>query len=90
MIRASDLIGSEVRTESGDRLGRVHDLRAQAEDGGWLLMGLVVGGGGLRARLVGGTKAEPTREGDLVAWEAVTHIDDGKITVRDVIAPSIS
>jgi sporulation protein YlmC with PRC-barrel domain len=85
MIRASDLLGSEVRTESGDRLGRVHDLRAHQDGGGWVLIGLVVGRGGLRARLgVGGD--EPVREGNVVPWEAVVALDDGRITVRDVIA----
>ena len=44
MMRASDLIGAVVRTEGGERLGRVHDLRAHpSSDGGWLLMGLVTG-----------------------------------------------
>ena len=46
MIRASDLIGCELRTESGKRLGRVHDLRAQAAGDGWVLVGLVVGRAG--------------------------------------------
>lgn len=89
MIRASDLIGCEVRTESGEKLGRVHDLRAHARDGDWVLMGLVIGGGGIRARLGGGVREEPLQGGDLVAWEAITRLEPGTITVRDVIAPSI-
>ena len=88
MIRASDLFGAVVRTESGDKLGRVHDLRAHFAGGGWSLVGLVVGGGGLRERLVAGGGS--TRGGDVVAWEAITRIDDGLIVVRDEIAPTIS
>ena len=43
MIRASDLVGCVARTESGEKLGRVHDLRAHSSDDGWVLMGLVIG-----------------------------------------------
>lgn len=87
MIRASDLIGCEVRTESGERLGRVHELRAHADgDGGWLLMGLIVGRRGMRERLSGGTGEEAVRGGDVLPWEAITRLDDGLVTVRDVVA----
>jgi sporulation protein YlmC with PRC-barrel domain len=90
VIYASDLIGSVVRTESGEKLGRVHDLRAHSDgDGGWLLMGLVVGGGGLRDRFGGGGE-EPVSAGDVVAWEAIARLEDGLVVVRDVVAPSIS
>jgi sporulation protein YlmC with PRC-barrel domain len=90
MIRASDLIGCVVCTESGTKIGRVHDLRAHADrDGGWRLMGLVVSGGGIKARLAGGGE-EPLSAGDVVAWQAVTRLEDGLVTVRDEIAASIS
>jgi len=85
VIRASDLIGCVVRTESGRKLGRVHDLRAHAAGGGWLLMGLVVGSGGMRERLGGGGD-KPLCEGDVMAWEAIVRLDDGLVTVRDEIA----
>ena len=89
MIRASDLVGCVVRTESGTEIGRVHDLRAHFVDGEWLLMGLVVGSGGMKARLSGGGE-EPLSGGDVVAWEAVTRLDDGLIVVRDEIAAAVS
>jgi sporulation protein YlmC with PRC-barrel domain len=90
MIRASDLLGCVVCTESGTKLGRVHDLRAHADgSGGWLLMGLVIGGGGLRERLATGDD-DPTRGGDVVAWQAVTRLSPGVITVRDEIAAAIT
>jgi sporulation protein YlmC with PRC-barrel domain len=88
MIRASELFGCKVLTESGEKLGRVHDLRAHsAGDGGWLLMGLVVGTGGLLARF-GGSEEEPVRAGNVIPWEAVTRLDDGEgvIIVRDAVA----
>lgn len=86
MIRASDLTGCVVRTESGEKLGRVHDLRAHADpDGGWALMGLVVGSGGMRARFGPGGD-DPVRAGNVIPWEAVTSLGDGVVVVRDVVA----
>jgi sporulation protein YlmC with PRC-barrel domain len=85
MIRASDLIGCVVVAESGDRLGRVHDLRAHASGDTWLLVGLVVGPRGLAARLAGGD-GEPVRAGRVVPWEAVMRLEEGKVTVRDEAA----
>ena len=86
MIRASDLIGCVVRSESGERVGRVHDLRAHWLDGEWRLVGVLVGGRGMVARLVGGTDEEPVRGGRVIPWEAITKLEDGLVTVRDVIA----
>jgi sporulation protein YlmC with PRC-barrel domain len=82
MIRASDLIGCAVRTESGERLGRVHDIRARAVDGGWQLDGLMVGRGGMIARMTG-SSSEPLVRGDVVPWSRVTRLDEGLISVRD-------
>jgi sporulation protein YlmC with PRC-barrel domain len=82
MIRASDLIGCMVRTESGERLGRVHDLRARSIDGGWQLEGLIVGRGGMIARMTG-SDSDPLVAGDLVPWNLITRLDEGLISVRD-------
>jgi sporulation protein YlmC with PRC-barrel domain len=82
MIRASDLIGCVVRTESGERLGRVHDLRARSIDGGWQLEGLIVGRGGMIARMTG-SDSDPLVAGDLVPWNVITRLDEGLISVRD-------
>jgi sporulation protein YlmC with PRC-barrel domain len=84
MIRASDLLGCVVHTESGKKIGRVHDLRAKTTDAECLLIGLVIGRGGMFARLTGaGAGAGPTRGGDIVPWHAITHLEDGNITIRD-------
>jgi sporulation protein YlmC with PRC-barrel domain len=86
MIRASDLIGVVVRTEGGEKLGRVHDLRAHSSgDGGWLLMGLVTGPKGLFARLEGGDE-DAIRSGNVIPWEAITRLEEGAVIVRDEIA----
>lgn len=84
MIRASDLIGSVVRTQSGDKLGRVHDLRAHADGEGWLLVGLVVGRSGMIARL-GNGGGTAVRRGRVVPWQAIVSLDDGLVTVRDEV-----
>jgi sporulation protein YlmC with PRC-barrel domain len=82
VIRASDLIGCVVRTESGERVGRVHDLRASAVDGGWQLDGLLVGGYGMIARMTG-SGPDPLVRGDFIPWDAITALDDGLIRVSD-------
>jgi sporulation protein YlmC with PRC-barrel domain len=85
VIRASDLIGCVVRTESGERIGRVHDLRARAIDGGWQLDGLIVGGGGMLARMTG-SGPDPLVRGDVIPWEAITALDNGLVRIRDSVA----
>ena len=82
MIRVSNLIGCVVQTESGTRIGRVHDLRASAIDSGWQLDGLIVGRGGMLARMTG-SGPEPLVRGDVIPWHSVTGIEEGRITVRD-------
>ena len=85
MIRATDLIGAEVRSESGERLGRVHDLRARRAGDGWALIGLVLGAGGMLARLAG-AHGKALRVGRVVPWEAIVGLEDGSVTVRDEVA----
>jgi sporulation protein YlmC with PRC-barrel domain len=82
VIRASDLIGCVVRTESGERAGRVHDLRVSAADGGWQLDGLIVGRYGMIARMTG-SGPDPTVSGDVIPWSAVTKLGEGVIEIRD-------
>jgi hypothetical protein len=81
MIRASDLVGCVVRTETGDKLGRVHDLRGEATaGGGWRLIGLVVGKRGILTRLAGDGTASHGRS--YVRWHDILALDDGLVTVR--------
>jgi sporulation protein YlmC with PRC-barrel domain len=81
MIRASDLLGCSVRTESGARLGRVHDLRVERTGQDWRLAGLMIGRRGMFARLTGGQGAT-THAGDIVPWESITSLQEGIVTVR--------
>jgi sporulation protein YlmC with PRC-barrel domain len=88
-MRLSDLLNVEVRTESGERLGRLHDLRAELTSRSVKINGLCVGGGGLLERL---GISSPESGGrihvhDVVPWSAVLHADRRGIVVRDGTKP---
>ena len=51
MMRLTDFLNVQVITESGDKLGRVHDLRAERSPRTLNVTGLVVGKVGLLERL---------------------------------------
>jgi sporulation protein YlmC with PRC-barrel domain len=88
----SDLLEADVVTEDGESLGRVHDvrvrgLRRRTSDGHELrVVGLVVGGRGIRERLGldTGRTEKPIAGSDLVEWERVIDVDgeQGSVTVR--------
>jgi sporulation protein YlmC with PRC-barrel domain len=84
-MRLSEMLGLVVRTESGEELGRVHDVRAQLKSRSLKVTGLVVGGLGLLERL--GLGAPETsgriRTHDVVSWNAVVRADRRGIVVRD-------
>jgi sporulation protein YlmC with PRC-barrel domain len=84
-MRASDLLGVSVRTESGERLGRVHDLRGELTSRSLKVTGLVVGGAGILERLGIGApqSAARIRTKDVVPWDAVVRADRRGIVVRD-------
>jgi sporulation protein YlmC with PRC-barrel domain len=89
-MRLSDLLGRNVATESGDSLGRVHDLRGELAPGALRITGLVVGRSGVLERLgIGAPKsAARIRTKDIVPWEAVVRADRRGIVVRDGTIPS--
>ena len=72
MIRAVALC-RRVRTESGKRLGRVHEIHV---DGG-RVVALTCGAGGMLQRLT------QSRHGHRIAWERVIRIDADAIIVSD-------
>jgi sporulation protein YlmC with PRC-barrel domain len=84
-MRLSTLLGLEVRSESGEKLGRVHDVRAELTSRSLKVTGVVVGPLGLLERL--GLGAPETsariRIHDVVSWEAVVRADGRGIVVRD-------
>jgi sporulation protein YlmC with PRC-barrel domain len=88
-VRLSELLGLTVRTESGDRLGRVHDVRAELTPRTLKPTGLVVGEIGFRERLGLGAAGSPQRlrSDDVVAWRDIIRADRRGVVVRDRAAP---
>jgi sporulation protein YlmC with PRC-barrel domain len=90
LMRFSDLLNVEVRTESGERLGRLHDLRAELTSRSLEVNGLCVGNLGLLERL----GVTPPESGgglhvhDVVPWSAVVQADRRGIVVRDGTKPT--
>jgi sporulation protein YlmC with PRC-barrel domain len=83
-VRFSRLEGLEVTTESGERLGRVYDLRGELTTRTLRVTGLVVGELGLLERLgIGAPHAgERIRTQDVIPWSAVLRADARGIVVR--------
>jgi sporulation protein YlmC with PRC-barrel domain len=84
----SELLHREVETESGRRLGHVHDVRAERRNGSLALTSLIVGRRGLLEHFgIGlgsartGTKLRPG--GGTVPWGAVVRLTSGKVVVED-------
>ncbi len=88
-MRLSEFFGLAVRTESGRRLGRVHDVRGELRDSKLRVTGLVVGELGLLERVGIGAPdtAARIRSHDFVPWSDVVRADRGGIVVRDSAKP---
>ena len=90
MILISELLEAEVVDEDGERLGRLHDIRVEqlqrrTPEGHRLkLVGIVIGGRGIRERLGLDTArtAEPIADREVIAWERVVAVEDGRVRVR--------
>lgn len=87
-MRLSELLGRSVVTESGRKLGHVHDVRAVRRGDRLVVVGVVVGGRGLLEHFglgIGagrpGTKLRHTE--NVVPWAAVVRVASGKVVVRD-------
>ena len=89
MTRLSDLLGTHVRTESGDHMGRVHDLRAERTARSLEVTGLIVGKLGLLERLGIGAPESGARirTQDVVPWSAAVRAGRRGIVVRDGTKP---
>jgi sporulation protein YlmC with PRC-barrel domain len=83
-VNVSDLVGSRVRTEAGESLGRVHDVRAELRPRSLLVTGLVVGKWGLLERLGLGAPGSGMRirSRDVIAWKDVVRADRRGVIVR--------
>lgn len=88
----SDLLEARVVTPENEEIGRVHDVRVRvlkrrtSEGYGLRVIGLVIGGRGVRERLGVDTArtAAPIADRDLVEWERVVEVDGdrGRVVVR--------
>jgi sporulation protein YlmC with PRC-barrel domain len=88
----SDLLEAEVVNEDDERLGRLHDVRVRAlrrrspEGHSLRVVGLVIGGRGIRERLGldAGRAGEPIADRELIEWERVVSVDGeaGRVVVR--------
>ncbi len=89
MTRLSDLLGSSVRTKSGRRLGRVHDVRAELRPRTVVVTGLVIGRVGVLERLGVGAPESKGRNlrRDVVPWRSVISVDRRGVVIRDEAAP---
>ena len=87
-MRLGELLGREVVTESGERLGRVHDVQGELEEGRLRVTALVAGAPGILERLgVGapgkGRARRAKRHGHAaIAWERVVRVGRN-VVVRD-------
>jgi sporulation protein YlmC with PRC-barrel domain len=84
-MKLSELLGTTVRSESGRKLGRVRDVRAELAPRSLKVTGLVVGGlGGLERLGIGAPgSAARIRTRDVIPWEAVVRADRRGIVVRE-------
>ena len=77
----SELLGSPVISESGEHLGRILDLRLDEER--TRISGLVIDTTGFPTRLVRGRGNDGrTIPLDALPWEAVVHVEPGRVVVR--------
>jgi sporulation protein YlmC with PRC-barrel domain len=88
-VRVSEIIGLEVKTESGDKVGRVYDVRAELTQRSLKVTGLVVGRRGLMERLgIDAPEAsERVRTPDELPWSDVVRLDRRGVVVRDGSEP---
>lgn len=83
-MNVSDLLGSRVRTEDGESLGRVHDVRAELGPRSLKVTGLVVGKWAVLERLGLGAPGSRVRirSRDVVPWKDVVRADRRGVVVR--------
>ncbi len=77
------MLGLPVRTEAGESLGHVHDVRAELRPRTLRVTGLVVGQWGLLERIGIGAPESTARirTRDVVPWSAVVRLERGGVVV---------
>jgi sporulation protein YlmC with PRC-barrel domain len=85
LMRFTDLLDARVTTESGQVLGRVHDLRAELTPRTLKITGLVVGPTGFLERFgIGAPEAGARiRTRDVIPWSDIVRADSREVVVRD-------
>ena len=87
-MRLSELLNREVVTESGQRLGRVHDVRGVLVGGRLRVIGLVAGKAGILERYgvgthgSGGPSQAKVHGHPIIPWERVVRVGS-KVVLRD-------
>jgi sporulation protein YlmC with PRC-barrel domain len=86
-MRLGELLGREVVTESGERLGRVHEVQGELEEGRLRVTALVAGAPGILERLgvgagKGGARRAKRRGHAAIAWERIVRVGRD-VVVRD-------
>jgi len=87
-MRLSALLRRSVVTESGRKLGHVHDVRAVRRGNRLLVTGVVVGRHGLLEHFglgvpPGQGRTKRRRTENVMPWGAVVRVTAGKVVVRD-------
>jgi sporulation protein YlmC with PRC-barrel domain len=86
-MRLSELLGREVVSEAGERLGRIHDVRGELVGGRLRLTGLAAGKLGMLERYGVGTQGSggPGRAKvhghEVISWERVVRVG-AQVVVR--------
>jgi sporulation protein YlmC with PRC-barrel domain len=88
-LRASELLRSDLVTESGERLGRIWDIRVERQtelpdervNEAWRVIGLITGRGGWQERIGVSPEGDPHEGEHFVPWRAVAEVGDGVVTV---------
>jgi sporulation protein YlmC with PRC-barrel domain len=83
-MNVTNLLGVPVRTEGGESLGHVHDIRGELGARSLRVTGLVVGRLGLLERLGLGAPRTPlrVRTHDVIPWSQVVRADRRGVVVR--------
>jgi sporulation protein YlmC with PRC-barrel domain len=87
-MRLSELLNREVVTESGDSLGRIHDVRGELAGGRLRVTGFIAGEVGILERLgigthgSGGPAQAKVHGHPAIPWERVVRVG-AEVVVRD-------
>jgi sporulation protein YlmC with PRC-barrel domain len=87
----SSLIGREIVTDAGRRIGHCHDLRGELTSSSLSVTALVVGTRGWLEHYGIGAQASASpqrvKDKDTVPWGGILRIEGTRIIVRDDAAP---